>query len=408
MNLSVDEAYFKSQVDALRKKLNECRENGILVHNFEESLNELLQTEEKLLTDLIPYYRVYANNIKKASVKINPVTQAGALSFDGFLQGMLRINKNLFIASSTDGRVQFFHMDITDDFTDCNQLEIEWGPPIREIKETISYIYKLNDKEILLFGIAGGCYLLFSDSFEKISENNEHIKVKKLQTDRVFGGFGRCAAIEECLFAAENGENTLALFEIIKENDEYHLIFHKDICLIIPDWTVLEKIEDDYFAVGTKRGKLFFVRYYGGQFTVEEEIDLLNGEIRKIMYLEDECSNKNSLMAIGNEGQYQIISFGGIKKVRAESDCLKGNLFDIQSQNGTAVILSEDGIVYLFEENFGKWNLNEEAAVNDAFFTNIFKLNDSGYLLMDVEGKLNLLEIDRIHTAEDLWELPLH
>lgn len=392
----------------MRKKLNECRENGILVHNFEESLNELLQTEEKLLTDLIPYYRVCANNIKKASVKINPIKQEGAFSFDGFLQYMLRINKNLFIVSGTDSKVQFFHMDITDNFTACNQLEIEWGPPIREVKETISYIYKLNDKEILLFGVAGGCYLLCSDSFEKISENNEHIKVKKLQTDCGFGGVGRCEAIGDYLFAVENGEDTLALFEIIKENDKYYLIFHKDICLTIPDWTVLEKIDDDYFAVGTKRGKLFFVRYYGGQFTVEEEIDLLNDEIRKIKHLEDGYGNKNSLMAIGNEGQYKIISLGGIKTVKAESDCLKGNLFDIQSQKGTALILSEDGIVYLFEENFGSWHLNEEAVVKDAFFTNVFKLNDSGYLLMDIEGNFNLSEIDRIYTPKDLWELPLH
>ncbi|MPM29966.1 hypothetical protein SDC9_76508 [bioreactor metagenome] len=87
---------------------------------------------------------------------------------------------------------------------------------------------------------------------------------------------------------------------------------------------------------------------------------------------------------------------------------LKGNLFDVQSKKGTAVVLSEDGIIYLLEENFGNWYLNYEAAIKDVFFTNVLKLEISKYLLMDVEGKLNLLDIDRIDTPKDLWAMPLY
>ena len=125
--------------------------------------------------------------------------------------------------------------------------------PIKEIKETISFIYKLNDKEILLLGVTGGCYLLSSDNFDKIPDVNEQIKVKKIRNDYDFNGFGRCLAIRDGLFVVENGEDTLTLFEIMKENDEYYLVFHKDIYCTIPNWTVLEKINDDYFVVGTKR-----------------------------------------------------------------------------------------------------------------------------------------------------------
>ncbi|KGO12368.1 hypothetical protein [Clostridium botulinum] len=409
INLSVDGKDFKSQVKDLREKLNECQRDGILDDDFKEQLNKLLKIEEELLTDLIPYYRVYANNIKKTSIQINPIKQLGAFSFDSFLQTVLRINKNLFITSSIDRKVQFFYIDIVDDFSNYNQIEVEWSLPIKEIKETISFIYKLNDKEILLLGVRGGCYLISSDNFDKLPNVNEEIKVKRIQINYDFNGFGRCLAISDGLFVVENGDEKLNLFEIIKENDEYGLVFHKDIYCTIPNWTVLEKINDDYFIVGTKMGKLYFIKYENKQFTITEKINFSDDEIRQIRCLEDENGNKKSLIVIGNKGQIKIFSlYEDSKNVNIELNDLKGNLFDVQSKKGTAVVLSEDGIIYLLEENFGNWYLNEDATIKDIFFTNVLELDVSKYLLINIEGKLNLLSIDRIDTPKDLWNLPLY
>ncbi|AJD26572.1 hypothetical protein G8E05_07820 [Clostridium botulinum] len=409
INLSVDGKDFKRQVKDLRKKLNECQGDGILDDDFKEKLNKLLKIEEELLTDLIPYYRVYANNIKKTSIQINTIKQLGAFSFDSFLQTTLRINKNLFITSSIDRKIQFFYIDIVDEFSDHNQIEGEWSPPIKGIKETISFIYKLNDKEILLLGVREGCYLISSDNFDKLPNVNEEIKVKRIQINYDFNGFGRCLAISGGLFVVENGDEKLNLFEIIKENDEYGLVFHKDIYFTIPDWTVLEKINDDYFVVGTKMGKLYFIKYENKQFTITEKINFLDDEIRQIRCLEDENGSKKSLIVIGNKGQIKIFSlYEDSKNVNIELNDLKGNLFDVQSKKGTAVVLSEDGIIYLLEENFGNWYLNEDATIKDIFFTNVLELDVSKYLLMDIEGKLNLLSIDRIDTPKDLWNLPLY
>ncbi|MBD5587385.1 hypothetical protein FDF50_11765 [Clostridium botulinum] len=409
INLSVDEKDFKSQVKDLREKLNECQRDGILDDDFKEQLNKLLKIEEELLTDLIPYYRVYANNIKKTSIQINTIKQLGAFSFDSFLQTVLRINKNLFITSSIDRKVQFFYIDIVDDFSNHNQIEGEWSPTIKEIKETISFIYKLNDKEILLLGVRGGCYLISSDNFDKLPNVNGEIKVKRIQINYDFNGFGRCLAIRDGLFVVENGDEKLNLFEIIKENDEYGLVFHKDIYCTIPNWTVLEKINDDYFIVGTKMGKLYFIKYENKQFTITEKINFLDDEIRQIRCLEDENGNKKSLIVIGNKGQIKIFSlYEDSKNVNIELNDLKGNLFDVQSKKGTAIVLSEDGIIYLLEENFVNWYLNEDATIKDIFFTNVLELDVSKYLLMNIEGKLNLLSIDRIDTPKDLWNLPLY
>lgn len=406
MNLSVDGKEFKDQVKDLRTKLNECLTNGVLDEDFEEQLDKLSQIEEELLSDLIPYYRVYVDNITKTSMQINPIKQLGAFSFDSFLQSTLRINKTLFITSSIDSKVQFLYIDIPDDFSNHNQLEVEWSHPIKEIKESISFIYKLNDKEILLFGVRGGCYLLSSDSFDKMPDVNGQIKVKRIQTDHDFSGFGRCIAINDGLFVVENGDEKFSLFEVIKEKDEYDIVFHKDIYCTIPNWTALEKINEDYFVVGTKMGELYFIKYENRQLTITEKIKCLNDEIRGIRCLQDENGSKSSIIVLGNNGHLKILSLEDSKPVRIELNDLKGNLFDVQSKKGTAVVLSEDGIIYLLEENFGNWYLNDEVDIKDIFFTNVLKLEISKYLLMDVEGKLNLLDIDRIDTPKDLWDLP--
>ncbi|AJD32094.1 MULTISPECIES: hypothetical protein [Clostridium] len=409
INLSVDRKDFKSQVKELREKLNGCQRDGILDDDFKEQLNKLLKVEEELLTDLIPYYRVYANDIKKTSLSINPIKQLGPFSFDSFLQTTLRINKNLFITSSIDRKIQFFYIDIVDDFSDHKQIEVEWSPPIKEIKEPISYMYKLNDKEILLLGVRGGCYLLSMDNFDNLPNVNGEIKVKRIQTNHAFDGFGRCLAIRDGLFVVENGDEKLNLFEIIKENDEYCLFFHKDIYCSIPNWTTLEKINEDYFVVGTKMGNLYFIKYENRQFTITGKNHFINDEIRQIRFLEDENGNKNSIIVIGNKGQLNIFSlYEDSKNIKIELNDLEGNLFDAQSKKGTAVVLSEDGIIYLLEENFGNWYLNEDIAIKDILFTNVFELDISKYLLMDIEGKLNLLYIDRIDTPKDLWNLPLY
>lgn len=410
INLSVDVKDFKSQVKDLRERLNECQVNGILDDGFKEELSKLLKIEEELLTDLIPYYRVYANDIKKTSMQIYPIKPLGAFSFDSFLQVTLRINKNLFITSSIDRKVQFFYIEIVNDFFDHNQIEGEWSPPIKEIKETISFMYKLNDKEILLLGVRGGCYLISSHNYNKLPNVNGEVKVQRIEIDHGFNGFGRCLSIRDGLFVVENGDEKLNLFEIIKEDDEYRLVFHKDIYCTIPNWTVLEKINEDYFVVGTKMGKLYFIKYENRQFTITEKTDFLNkDEIRGIRCLEDENGNKNSLIVIGNKGKLKIISlYKDSKTIKIGLDDLKGNLFDVESKKGTAIVLSEDGIIYLLEENFENWYLNEDGTIKDAFFTNVFRLDTSKYLLMDIEGNLNLLYVDRIDTPKDLWDLPLY
>src|SRR5699024_8207490 len=155
LNLSVNGEDYKTQVKALRKKLNECMKTGILYDDFEKELKRLSQIEEELLKDLIPYYRVYGRNTKKTSMKIRPIEELGSYSFNGFPQNILRINEKLFIASSLKGKIQFFYMDFSEDLSK-KKVQVEWSREIKEIKERITFIYKLNHKSILILGLRGG------------------------------------------------------------------------------------------------------------------------------------------------------------------------------------------------------------------------------------------------------------
>nr|WP_242976228.1 hypothetical protein [Clostridium sporogenes] len=93
-------------------------------------------------------------------------------------------------------------------------------------------------------------------------------------------------------------------------------VFHKDIYCSIPNWTTLEKINEDYFVVGTKMGNLYFIKYENRQFTITGKNHFVNDEIRQIRFLEDENGNKNSIIVIGNKGQLKIFSLYEIQKIQ--------------------------------------------------------------------------------------------
>ena len=409
VNLSVDGKEFKNQVQALREKLKECQSNGRLDEEFQQQLEALAKAEEQLLTELIPYYRVYAKNIQQTTLAIHPISQRGAFGFEGFLKSFARIQENLFLFCSIDRQVQFALLDSMDGFLNPKQIEMEWSLPLKEINETIPFLNKLQDGTLLLLGIRGGCYLLSGQSSPAIADLYEPITIQKVPTDPDFQGLELCCAIGDGIFVMQSGEDTLNVLELKKENQEYRLVLHTEGSCAISGVSCLETIEDNYLAVGTNQGQLHFVKYENGKLRTEETWDVLSNRIRQIKYLQDETGSRNTLIAIGDQGGLAAVSFHqGKKAIEMHREDLKGNLFDLQSQQGTAILLSEDGILYLLEENFGNWALKEDATVNDRFFTNVLPFCKSNYLLMDLDGTLNFLHINRIDTPKDLWDLPLY
>lgn len=159
------------------------------------------------------------------------------------------------------------------------------------------------------------------------------------------------------------------MLEVVKEKEEYRLILHKDASLPISNIIGMEKTGADDFAVGTKTGEIYLINRNYNNLSIVNKIKIPDCEIRKIHNLENEKGQKDTLLSIGNNGKLHIISLDGMDiNILDEGDFLKGNLFDAESSKGTAVILSEDGIIYLLEENFGKWHINKDSIMEGAFF----------------------------------------
>jgi len=233
--------------------------------------------------------------------------------------------------------------------------------------------------------------------------------IKKIETEAGMKWFGQCLSVSDSLIAVEIEQEELVLLEVAKEKEEYRLILHKDACLPISNIVGMEKTGADDFAVGTKSGEIYFIKRNYNNLSIVNKIKIPDCEIRKIHGLENEKGQKDTLLSIGNNGKLHIISLDGTDiNIFDEGNFLKGNLFDAESSKGTAIILSEDGIIYFLEENFGKWHINKDSMMEGAFFTDVLKLYPSRYLLMGVEGELCTLNINRIDTPESLWDLPLY
>lgn len=408
LNLSVDEEEFKNQVKDLRQKLNKTRETGIIEDDFEKCLEVLSAKEEKLLTEMIPHYRAYTGNSKDV-INTEFITRLGACGFEGFLQSVLRISEDMFITGSTDCALRFFQISKSTEPSGKERIQEEWSPPFNDMKEKISAFHRLNKNEILILGSKGGGYLLSCSNFKQIPNGSGEMHIKKIETETGMSWFGQCLSVSDNLIAAEREQEELVLLEVVKEKEKYRLILHKDASLPISNIIGMEKTGADDFAAGTESGEIYFIKRNYNNLSIVNKIKIPDCEIRKIHSLENEKGKKDTLLSIGNNGKLHIISLDGAYiNILDEGNFLKGNLFYAESSKGTAVILSEDGIIYLLEENFGKWHINKDSIMEGAFFTDVLKLYPSKYLLMGVEGELCTLNINRIDTPEALWDLPLY
>lgn len=388
---------FKEKVKDLRLRLNTIKTTGILDKDFERDIKNLKIEEEKILKELIPYFRTYSKKHKSTS-ELLETKEIGSFRFNSFLSSYLKLNENLFIVSDTNKNTMFFYIDE-------KSLKVEWSENIKEIKENISYIYKIDSENLLLFGIKSGVYLLNFKNKNKILNINRDVKVQKLKTNFRETSFGRTLRISENIFLTENGEDKINLYKFNYNKKESYLEYFEDVFIEIKNWTNFQKIKDNYFVVSDKLGKLYFIEFKNNKFNIIKEIKT-NILIRNISLIERENSVKD-LLVLGETGKLLVLNLDTFEK-NLEINNLIGNLFTSSSNLGTAVVLSEDGIIYIIEENFSNWELSENCTIKNTFATDVISLKESKYILMNLEGKFDLLNVSRINNTEDLWNLPLY
>src|SRR5699024_9253053 len=104
MNISIDIDEFKKGVRTLRNRLDRCRESGVLDKGLKEEIDKFTEIEEKLLKDLIPYYRTLEDIGQKTSIEICKVEEIGDIRLEGFLKSKLKLDESLYIISRSEER----------------------------------------------------------------------------------------------------------------------------------------------------------------------------------------------------------------------------------------------------------------------------------------------------------------
>ncbi|RVU54019.1 hypothetical protein [Anaerosphaera multitolerans] len=383
-DLLQERIYFKEQVEVLRRKLNKSKENGILEENFKSELKELSDLEDKILTALVPYYRGKDNFT--TFINIEDTLEIKNIKNNSSIRKTYFIDEKLYLVNTLEGGIYFLNINRLKDET----IEINWSSPLEKIKEKVVWAKKIEKDKMVLFTAKNKIYLFKSNKFKNTLEFAENLKLGAVYNFNI----SKCIALNENFYVVEDGYGKLNLLEF--KDEEVLKVFETDAF----NCTAMAYVDENTFALGTDEGKLFLIEVSNGEFKIIRKEEIFSGKVRNLTLLEDEKGFKDKLMILGDEGKLKIVS---LKESSIKSYSLKGNLFYGVSKEGTAIVLSEDGIMYLFEENFGQWSLNEKNIYEDLFFTDLLQFENSKYLAVDLDNNFKLIDVKRIRTAEDLW-----
>lgn len=390
INLNFDDKNLKNRVLNLRQELDKTLKSGILDEDFEDRL-KLLESEENLLLEkLVPYFREYGN--KKIKINMIDIEERGIYNLEKFLYSYAKINENLYILNSIDMETRFFYI------FEKSEFEIEYSDKIKKLKNhRFTKIIKYKEDELLLFSVKGNVFSLKLNIDNKLPNTFTDIEIKELDVNFKNINFGNILYLGDDNFIAENNSSIcLGKYSDSSFNLEKRY-------LKINDLKDLVKIDKNIFIAAKLDGELIKIKVEKNKLVVLNRIQT-NHILRKIKLLENEDENFEKLAILGNNGIFIILDKDTLKVISREK--LDGNLFDISTNSGTAIILSEDGNLYVFEENFNKWNL--KITLEDVFYTNIINFNEKNYLILNLDGKFERLNIDRVFSKDDLKNIALY
>jgi len=389
---------YKERLIKLREDLNKTLEKGQLDENFEEKLLELEKRESKILKELLPYYRQLAPEIYPTKVDEIPVKASGTFKLSTYLKSYLCIDQNIFILASAAQKVQF--MRISED-----NYKIELSQPIKNFNKLIVYMSALSLDKILLFAVTGDIFMFQSNDFEGIIENIKNLKKYKL--GKINQGFENVIKIEENKFLCQIGANEFLVLKIDPMNLSFEIKKRIDLSKTAQEVNSLAKINDSYLGLGSNRGELLLAKYKEDELIIDKKIKTLDSPINYLTSLENEKLEKNICLGLGDKKNFFLYDLDSEKILNLENQNFKGNIYNIESKKGSAIVLTDDFYLYLLEENMGKWTLNQEFSTSDRYYVNVIALSSSNYFTIDLNGDFQILKIDRLDSIEKLRNIDL-
>ncbi|WP_105300343.1 hypothetical protein [Anaerococcus marasmi] len=397
MKFSININEYKKNLTKLRAQLDQTLAEGHLNGNFKEKLDELEELENKMLKELLPYYRIYAPELYQTKIRGLEVKIDGDNKLQSYLKSYLHVEENLFVLASADQKVYFMRRNGE------NKQHIELSQAIKNFNKLVIYMYKLGKEKILLFTVSGDIYVFMSNNFTDIFENPKNLRIIRLKNN--FEGFENVINIGENTFLCQIGRNEFIVLEIYDKNLNINIKNHINLSDLDKEINSLVKISNFHFALGSHSGDLILASFKEDEIKVDKKIKIFDNPVTNLAILESESYEKNLCISQANSDKIFLYDIESDKLTNIEIS--KSTIFSIGSKKSTTFILSEDFNLYLLEENMGKWTLNLKRSVADRSFVNIIGLNNSTYLTIDIYGNFNILKLDRLDSIEKLRDINL-
>lgn len=399
MKFSENTKDFKENLIKLREELNKTLKNGVIEEDFEDKLLDLEKRENLILEELLPYYRIYAPDVYETKINFNKVEIEGSYKSETYLKTYLKIKEDVFLFADSNQKLYFARI------LDKVNPKIVLSSPIKDFYKLIIYMHKIDEKRILVFTVNGNIFTFSYKDVEDVFENVNYVKIVKLKSN--FIGFESIINLRDNIFLCQVGKNELLILESNEEYSNFKVKGSHKISIKEDEITSLVQISSYDFAMGTRKGYFIEAKYLNEKIEIIRKIKIFDASINKIEILENGKSEKNYLTILGNNGNLALYNFVKKKIIKIEKEKFKGNLFNIISKNGKCIILTEDGFVYLLEENFYRWKLNEKVSLSERFFINLIPLDKENFLTEDIYGNFYILNIDRLDSVEKLHTINL-
>lgn len=398
MKFSININEYKKNLTKLRAQLDQTLAEGHLDGDFKEKLDELEELENKMLKELLPYYRMYASELYQTKVSGLEVKIDGDNKLQSYLKSYLHVEENIFILASADQRVYFMRSNGE------NKQHVELSQAIKNFNKLVIYMYKLCKEKILLFTVSGDIYVFMSNNFTDIFENPKNLKIIKLKNN--FEGFENVINIGESTFLCQIGRNEFIVIEIYDKSLNIKIKKHINLSDLDEEINSLVKISNFHFALGSHSGDLILASFKD-EIKVDKKIKIFDNPIINLAILESESYEKNLCISQANSEKIFLYDIESNKLTNIDIDNSKSTILSIESKKSSTFILSEDFNLYLLEENMGKWTLNLKRSVADRSFVNIIGLDNSTYLTIDIYGNFNIFKLDRLDSIEKLRDINL-
>lgn len=399
MKFSENTKEFKKNLIKLRDELNITLKNGKLEENFEDKLLDLEKRENLILKEILPYYRLYAPDLYETKINFNQVEIEGSYKSETYLKAYLKIKENVFLFADSKQRLYFAKI------LDKISPKIELSSPIKDFYKLIIYMHKIDEERILAFTVNGDIFTFSYKDVEDVFENVNYVKIVKLKSN--FIGFESIINLKDNKFLCQVGKNELLILKFNESYSQFKVKCEHKISIKEDEITSLLKMSGREVIMSTRRGYILQAKYTDDEKEIIEKIKIFDSPINRLEFLENENSEIKHLAILGDNGNFALYNFENKKVIEIEKEKLKGNLFNIISKNGAALILTEDGFVYFLEENFDKWKLNKKVTLSEKFFINIIPLDKENFLTDDVYGNFEILKIDRLDSVEKLHNIEL-